>query len=439
MKKRGRYIAETAEFLAAGGGRRRRIPLVGLVAALGIALILLGLWWAGPPPSVQGPSGEEETAQTPPDSKEPEGLGSLLASLPDSWPYPPQSFTVGRQGGRRYRVACTPDPALQAYIARVLKTCGIVQGAVVVLNPHDGRVLAMVSHGEEPGVPSLCLRATYPAASLIKIVSAAAALEEAGLDPDASLAYRGRKYTLYRSQLKKTIRKGATRTTLRRAFATSVNPVFGRLGIYDLGREILSRYAEAFLFNREIPFDLPVEPSSIQVPEDPFGLAEIASGFNKRTTLSPLHAALLAAAAANGGTMMGPWFVKSIHDGQGRSLYQAKPRALATPIRPETAKDLRVLMAETVRTGTCRRAFYRLRRKSAFRGVELGAKTGTINDPTGKYKVDWLAAYALPGGGGSPVALAVLALHGEKLGARANEIGRVILDYYFRSTHVRRS
>ena len=92
-------------------------------------------------------------------------------------------------------------------------------------------------------------------------------------------------------------------TTFRKAFAASNNSVFGKIGIYDLGQQTLNRYAERFRFNSQIPFDLPVEISAITVPEDDFGLAEIASGFNKTTLLSPLHAALLSSVAVNTGRM----------------------------------------------------------------------------------------------------------------------------------------
>jgi hypothetical protein len=51
------------------------------------------------------------------------------------------------------------------------------------------------------------------------------------------------------------------------------------MGIYDLGQEALTDYADRFFFNRSIPFDYPMTSSTIDVPENGFGLAEIASGF----------------------------------------------------------------------------------------------------------------------------------------------------------------
>ena len=112
--------------------------------------------------------------------------------------------------------------------------------------------------------------------------------------------------------MKKTKNKYTNKTSFKKAFASSVNSVFGKLGIFDLGQEVMSDYADKFLFNEIIPFDFPVEMSTIQIPDDDYGLAEIASGFNRKTMISPLHAALLASVVANNGIMMSPWLVEKI-------------------------------------------------------------------------------------------------------------------------------
>jgi hypothetical protein len=65
--------------------------------------------------------------------------------------------------------------------------------------------------------------------------------------------------------------------------------------------------------------------------------------------------------------------------------------------------------------------------------VELGAKTGTINDPTDRFKYDWLSAYALPGERSKGICIAVMGIHGEILGIRANELGRAIIQYHLSS------
>ncbi|RLC31714.1 MAG: hypothetical protein DRH37_02450 [Deltaproteobacteria bacterium] len=336
-------------------------------------------------------------------------------------------------GGTRFTVESTLNPALQHYIMRLVHRARTLKSAVVVMDVHDGRVLAMVSYDREGNSGDLCLKADFPAASLFKVVSAAAAFESAGFRPGKTVYYRGKRHTLYKGQLKKRIGKYTCRTTFKRAFALSINPVFGKLGVYDLGRKTLEEYAGRFLFNRKIPFDFPVGMSTVHVPEEAFGLAEIASGFNKRTLISPLHAALVALVVANKGIMAAPWLIASIRNGSGQCLYQRRPAVLARCVAPRTAQNLKILMRDTVIRGTCRKSFLPLRRKRVFKNIELGAKTGTINDVSDRFKYDWLIAYALQGKRKRAICVAVLSVHSEKLGIRANELGRYIIGYYYTS------
>jgi cell division protein FtsI/penicillin-binding protein 2 len=176
-----------------------------------------------------------------------------------------------------------------------------------------------------------------------------------------------------------------------------------------------------------------VEVSRVAVSEDDFGLAEIASGFNKTTRISPLHAALMAAAVANDGVMMVPWLAENIQSATGTLLYQAAPSSITTPIETVTAKTLRILMEETVSSGTCRKAFHSLRKSRALRNISLGAKTGTINNQTDEWKFDWITAYALPEQKEKGICLAVLAVHGEKLGIRSKDLAALIIKHHFSS------
>jgi cell division protein FtsI/penicillin-binding protein 2 len=174
-----------------------------------------------------------------------------------------------------------------------------------------------------------------------------------------------------------------------------------------------------------------VARSYIEIPEDDFGLAEIASGFNKRTLISPLHAALITAVVANDRIMMEPWLVGTTRDKSGRVLYRAEPKRMATPIKKSTADDLKTMMADTAVSGTCRKAFRPLRRKKRFADIAMGAKTGTINDKLDQFKYDWLTAYAIPANKSEGIAITILAVHGEKLGIRAADLARYVIGEHF--------
>ena len=123
--------------------------------------------------------------------------------------------------------------------------------------------------------------------------------------------------------------------------------------------------------------------------------------------------------------------VDSIRDESGRTLYQAEPSQITAPVKKSTAHTLQVLMGDTVISGTCRRAFRPLRRKKRFDNIAMGAKTGTINDKLDQFKYDWLTAYAMPPKKSEGICVTILAVHGEKLGIRAADLARYVIDRHF--------
>ncbi len=428
----GRGWRDYQRRLRAEALRRRlaaRLPVLFLAAA-GLLALGVGIWqgieWFG---SRRG-SVPVELASHPPKAAEKPARFELAPVLKDLVPDPEalKDPLAVQRGNQQLLLVSSLDAGLQDYLRGLLARSGTVRAAAVVLRPADGAILAMAEHGRTSDTGHLCLEAGFPAASLFKIITAAAALEHAGYTPDRPVLYHGRMYTLYKGQLRRKETKNAARTSFRKAFADSINPVFGKLGIHELGSEVLTEYAERFYFNREIPFDFPLEKSRVQVPEEAFGIAEIASGFNKRTLISPLHAAMLVSAAINDGLLLSPWLVERVQNGAGEVLYERQRRVLNAAISGETASDLRQLMQETIRNGTGRKPFASMRRKKAFREVEIGGKTGTVNDPTDQYKIDWFVAYALPKEKEKAIAIAVLGIHGSKLGLRANELGSQIIN-----------
>ncbi len=417
---------------------RSRLPVL-VLYSVSIFFVLAAIGFTGPwlyahlslrpsqPETTEMASGDEPSMLLRQD------VAALIGPLRAGGAPDASAFTIER-GGREFRVETTLDPELQSFIQGLLARSLTHQAAVVAMSPVDGRILALASYsdpGSETG-GNLCLKADFPAASLFKIVAAAAAVEVRDFVPERNLTYEGRRYTLYRKQLEQ-VEKGryTNEISFMRAFSSSINPVFGKIGIYHLGKDVLDRYARKFLFNEPIPLDVPLDPSHMEVLADDFSLAEIASGFNKRTVISPVHACLIAAAVANNGTMMTPWLVGRIRDSRNRSVYTADVRPLAVPITEETARIMRTLMQDTIDHGTCRSAFRTLRTRKAFQEMDMGAKTGTINDREGRYKLDWLSAYFLPHDDRPPVSLTVLAIHGEKLGIRAKNLARYIIEHWY--------
>ncbi len=164
---------------------------------------------------------------------------------------------VHKNESGRYTIRTTINAKLQNYIAGLQHRSRTLQSAVVVLSAYDGRVIAMVGHDANGSTSNLSLKADYPAASLIKIVSAAAALESAGFTPDKTLYFRGRRHTLYKNQLKPSKGRYSTKTTFRKAFALSNNSVFGKLVYMISDKTSLPDMLKNFSLTNRLPLIFP--------------------------------------------------------------------------------------------------------------------------------------------------------------------------------------
>ncbi len=308
------------------------------------------------------------------------------------------------------------------------RACPLALG-IVVMQPQSGRVLAMVGRNGEDRQDRLCAGRTFPAASVFKIVTAAAAVGGNGFSADSVLAYNGGKHTLYKSQLVDKHNRFTQRISLRRAFAQSINPVFGKLGSLYLGQSLLQQYSRAFGFNQSIGFETPLTPSHIEIGNDSYQLAEIASGFNRQTTLSVLHAALLAAAVLNQGRLPMPALITQINDGRnGPILYQSRPQSLGQAMSADTADQLQIMMRETICCGTARKTFRRGR--DQLKNVNMGGKTGSIGvDP----RYDWFVGFARDEAAGREIAMAIMVAHEKYIGTRSMQYAKLIMQDYFQS------
>jgi cell division protein FtsI/penicillin-binding protein 2 len=271
---------------------------------------------------------------------------------------------------------------------------------------------------------------------VFKIVTAAAAVERNGYGEGDYVLFDGGRHTLYKGNVLKEPDVGRHKATLREGFAHSINSVFGKLGVYTVGPDGLREAAESFLFNSPIIFEMEVTPSSFVVGdrEDSFLLAGLASGYNRTTKASPLHAAMLVAAVHNGGVVMEPWFVGEVTDGQGRSLYRGAPKELGRVMSGGTASLIRELMRAAVMEGTGRKRFHDFDTHRVLKGLDLGGKSGTINDTEGN-PVDWFVALSqikgLEGEEARPLAIAAVVVHarGTRLSAQ-DLVRRGVLSYY---------
>src|SRR6185503_4427719 len=177
-------------------------------------------------------------------------------------------------------------------------------GVILACDLKSGRMLAVGERHDSliSEAPRLAFLGGYPAASLIKILTASAAFDSKGKLATDSIPILGSYYTLYRRQLKCGDNwDHLPKITIQEAFAKSVNPAFAVLG-QSLGPEALRKAAEKLGFNRASLPDVGT-PSRIEVPDSGFALAEMSCGFTGRTTISPWHALELARGAGDDGRL----------------------------------------------------------------------------------------------------------------------------------------
>ena len=336
-----------------------------------------------------------------------------------------------RWGEQKLVIEPSIDITLQEYLTKRLYERTSRYIAIVVMEA-SGRILAMVGFDKNDPAANPCLSNRYPAASVFKIVTAGAAIEHCHLSSRSTLTYNGAKHTLYKSQLKNIQNRYTHQTTLAASFAQSVNPVFGKLGSLCLKQDALAQYADAFGFNQPIPFELPVPPSRAIITEDPYQWAEIASGFNQKTVISPLHGALLAAVAVNGGLLVEPTIVDRITGPDGKVLYHSDPVTERRAVAARTAKEMERLMRETVHRGTARKLFRSRTKDRVLSQLEIGGKTGSIDNATHDVRYDWFVGFARYPRSKDAIAVAAVVAHEKYIGRRAGEYARMAMAEYFR-------
>jgi cell division protein FtsI/penicillin-binding protein 2 len=330
----------------------------------------------------------------------------------------------------------TLDLDLQAKAFQWLKKTRAKRAALVVMDPLDGEILALAGYRGDGQSGNAALAETFPAASLFKIVTAAAALEKTDYEAESPLAYDGGKHTLRKGNVDKAPEEGRWRTTLKEGFAESNNGVFGKIGAYGLKPGELAEYARRFYFNRPFEFELPVAASFFEEsPEsEPFRLAELASGYNRETKIGPLHGAMLAAAVVGGGALAEPTLAREVFDLDNNVYYESKPKALARVVSEDTAKQLSELMEAAVTNGTGRRHFADAGEHPLLSGLVIGGKTGTMNDEEGA-RVEWFVAYSYWPEAGSgpawPLAMAAVVASDGKAQVDSQElVRRALIAYY---------
>lgn len=303
---------------------------------------------------------------------------------------------------------------------KVLDRGRVALGHVLLMDARTGALRAYVSTDLERFPPTRL----YPAASLIKVITAAAAMDG---DPEAmesACRFVGNKYKLTRRRVDPPDR--GRRTSMRRALATSNNQCFAQLAVHQIGRSALLDAIDRFGLLE------PAGPGhaagrAIDPEGDAFALGELASGLDG-SRITPLHAARLAATLAD-GSLVDPSWVAHVEEASGRALRVPPRRAQRRVLTRSLAERLRELLVETTRRGTARSAFRRASGRPLLQDVRVAGKTGSLThlDPDGRY--EWFMGVA-PAEDPS-VAIAVLTVHGDLYWASTAQVAAEVLKAVF--------
>lgn len=340
--------------------------------------------------------------------------GRLLAPLPD--------------GGT---IVYAIDQELQERVEKVMHTSRVPYGVFVAIEPKSGRILAMVAHSAiNPAWERNSFYNVYPMASLFKIVTIAAALEQKKVSPNTVFAFRGKNTSENPRYWYVKPGKHNQEMPLDVALGKSVNPVFGRLASDVVGRDGILSYAERFGFNQILMPGTSLKASCAVAPQSDTELKLMGAGLCHEVKISPLHVATMMAAIANDGVMMLPELTQEIKNGKGGTVFASQSRPLRSLVSPATAGQLSRMLATTVNIGTSRKVFHDRRGRARLASLNIAAKTGSINgkDPAGHYS--WFAAYAPADD--PQIALAALVINQDKWKIKASYLGEQALEAFFK-------
>ncbi len=342
----------------------------------------------------------------------------------------------------------TVDPALQRAAEGVMTMHHVPEASVVLMDVQTGKILVYASHVEKGPQRDICVEATAPAASVFKIITASALVEQAGATPDQRECYSGGEQRITEKDLVPDLKRDRWCTTLAGAMGRSINTVFARLALHHLKPAQLEAQAKALGFGsgargEGLPFDVAVQPSAEHFPEDQLGFARTAAGF-WNTTLSPLHAAWLSATMARGGEPVRPVLVADVADDFGKVLWTASTSlAQKRVLKEKTAEAVTAMMESTVSDGTSYRAFHDPKGAAFLPNVGVAGKTGTLTDPSSQRFYTWFTGFApshpiVIADGDAPanapprqVAIGVLVVNNPTWSIKANLLAREVLRAYF--------
>ena len=316
---------------------------------------------------------------------------------------------------------------------------GSNRGAVIVMEPSTGKILAMVSkpdfdpntlaanwsqitgEGSDSVLVNRATQGLYPPGSTFKLITMLEYLREHKNDYGQYHYICDGTYELGNNTI------NCVRTTahgdvdLFSSLAVSCNCSFINIGLsLDLDR--YKKTAEKMLFNKELPTNLEYNKSRFVLngESSEWGIAQTSFGQGK-TVITPFHLALITCTIANNGTLMEPYLVSSVESTNGMTVKKFKEEKYDTLITEKEASLLKKGMEQVVKD-----SFSWL-----FGGVEytLAAKSGSAQYGTEGYEHSLYASFSPADN--PEIAVVAVVEGGPQRNTTAAEVTKQIYDYYY--------
>lgn len=337
----------------------------------------------------------------------------------------------------------TGDNVITTLNVNLQKACydalGSNRGAVIVMEPSTGKILAMVSkpdfdpntlaanwsqitgEGSDSVLVNRATQGLYPPGSTFKLITMLEYLREHKNDYGQYHYICDGTYELGNNTI------NCVRTTahgdvdLFSSLAVSCNCSFINIGLsLDLDR--YKKTAEKMLFNKELPTNLEYNKSRFVLngESSEWDIAQTSFGQGK-TVITPFHLALITCTIANNGTLMKPYLVSSVESTNGMTVRKFKEEKYDTLITEKEASLLKKGMEQVVKD-----SFSWL-----FGGVEytLAAKSGSAQYGTEGYEHSLYASFSPADN--PEIAVVAVVEGGPQRNTTAAEVTKQIYDYYY--------
>lgn len=266
---------------------------------------------------------------------------------------------------------------------------------VIVLNPQNGEIYAMVNEPEfDANNPytlieqentdkltdkekndllntmwrNACISDTYEPGSTFKIITATAALEEGKVSLKDSFYCPGFKLVEDRTiRCHKTIGHGAE--SFKEGIMNSCNPVFMEIG-ERTGVNGMYKWFKNLGLTEKTGIDVPGEANSIMHKKENVGAVELATmSFGQSFQITPLQLIRAVSAVVNGGNLITPHFGVKIENREKTKIKNLEYKVKKDALSKETSETMKMLLEAVVAEGGGNKAY--------IEGYSIGGKTAT--------------------------------------------------------------